>query len=284
MLPWRGAIDMGAAVVLTFREGLEAALILSIVLTFLKKSGAHELLRYVAYAAILAAGVSAAVGLIVFETTGSLVGRTEQLFEGTVMIAAAIVMTHVWRYSRNVRRQYEQKIAIGLHGSSARRSIFATAFLVVLIEGLEIVLFLRASVADGASGVFAGGVIGLVLAVGVGLVFYQTNRLRDAVLLFYFVGAMLILLAAGLLAHGIHEFQEAGVLPMLRENVWNTNGIVNEQVGVGKFLRSLLGYNGNPGLLEVIAWVTYMAVAGWHFQAGHFFRKMVPNLRRSLLR
>lgn len=275
---------MGAAAVLTFREGLEAAIILSIVLTFLKKAGELELPRYVAYAAILAAAVSAVVGLIVFETTGSLTGRAEQLFEGTTMIAAAIVITHVWRQSSNVRRQYEQKLTTGLGGSSARRAIFVTAFLAVLIEGLEIVLFLRASVQEGVGGVFVGGVIGLALAVGVGLVLYQTNRLRDAVLLFYVIGAMLIVLAAGLLAHGIHEFQEAGVLPMLRENVWNTNGIVNEQVGVGKFLRSLLGYNGNPELLEVIAWVTYLAVAGWYFQAGRFVRTLVPNLRKSLRR
>lgn len=273
---------MSAALLLTFREGLEAAVILSILLAFLRKAGERDLPRYVLYAALAAAATSIAAGIVVFETTGELTGRAEQLFEGTVMIVAAVVITHVWRHSRNVRRQYEDRTTAAVASTSARRAIFMTAFVVVLIEGLEIVLFLRATVADSAGSVLVGGVIGLALAAAVGLVVYQANRLRDAILLFYIVGAALIVLAAGLLAHGVHEFQEAGLIPIVRENVWNMNGILNEQEGVGKFLRSLLGYNGNPELLEVIVWVSYLTVAAWYFQAIRFIRTLIPNVRKSL--
>lgn len=273
---------MSAALLLTFREGLEAAVILSILLAFLRKAGERDLPRYVLYAALAAAATSIAAGIVVFETTGELTGRAEQLFEGTVMIVAAVVITHVWRHSRNVRRQYEDRTTAAVASTSARRAIFMTAFVVVLIEGLEIVLFLRATVADSAGSVLVGGVIGLALAAAVGLAVYQANRLRDAILLFYIVGAALIVLAAGLLAHGVHEFQEAGLIPIVRENVWNMNGILNEQEGVGKFLRSLLGYNGNPELLEVIVWVSYLTVAAWYFQAIRFIRTLIPNVRKSL--
>lgn len=273
---------MSAALLLTFREGLEAAVILSILLAFLRKAGERDLPRYVLYAALAAAATSIAAGIVVFETTGELTGRAEQLFEGTVMIVAAVVITHVWRHSRNVRRQYEDRTTAAVASTSARRAIFMTAFVVVLIEGLEIVLFLRATVADSAGSVLVGGVIGLALAAAVGLAVYQANRLRDAILLFYIVGAALIVLAAGLLAHGVHEFQEAGLIPIVRENVWNMNGILNEQEGVGKFLRSLLGYNGNPELLEVIVWVSYLTVAAWYFQAIRFIRTLLPNVRKSL--
>lgn len=273
---------MSAALLLTFREGLEAAVILSILLAFLRKAGERDLPRYVLYAALAAAATSIAAGIVVFETTGELTGRAEQLFEGTVMIVAAVVITHVWRHSRNVRRQYEERTTAAVASTSARRAIFMTAFVVVLIEGLEIVLFLRATVADSAGSVLVGGVIGLALAAAVGLAVYQANRLRDAILLFYIVGAALIVLAAGLLAHGVHEFQEAGLIPIVRENVWNMNGILNEQEGVGKFLRSLLGYNGNPELLEVIVWVSYLTVAAWYFQAIRFIRTLIPNVRKSL--
>lgn len=273
---------MSAALLLTFREGLEAAVILSILLAFLRKAGERDLPRYVLYAALAAAATSIAAGIVVFETTGELTGRAEQIFEGTVMIVAAVVITHVWRHSRNVRRQYEERTTAAVASTSARRAIFMTAFVVVLIEGLEIVLFLRATVADSAGSVLVGGVIGLALAAAVGLVVYQANRLRDAILLFYIVGAALIVLAAGLLAHGVHEFQEAGLIPIVRENVWNMNGILNEQEGVGKFLRSLLGYNGNPELLEVIVWVSYLTVAAWYFQAIRFIRTLIPNVRKSL--
>ncbi len=126
--------------------------------------------------------------------------------------------------------------------------------------------------------------IGLVLAAVVGLVVYQANRLRDAILLFYLVGAALIVLAAGLLAHGVHEFQEAGIFPILRENVWNTNGILDEKGGTGKFLRSLVGYNGNPELLEVIAWASYLTVAAWYFETVRFLRTLIPNARKNLTR
>lgn len=273
---------MSAALLLTFREGLEAAVILSILLAFLRKAGERDLPRYVLYAALAAAATSIAAGIVVFETTGELTGRAEQIFEGTVMIVAAVVITHVWRHSRNVRRQYEDRTTAAVASTSARRAIFMTAFVVVLIEGLEIVLFLRATVADSAGSVLVGGVIGLALAAAVGLAVYQANRLRDAILLFYIVGAALIVLAAGLLAHGVHEFQEAGLIPIVRENVWNMNGILNEQEGVGKFLRSLLGYNGNPELLEVIVWVSYLTVAAWYFQAIRFIRTLIPNVRKSL--
>lgn len=275
---------MSAALLLTFREGLEAAVILSILLAFLKRAGEQDLARYVLYAALAAAAMSVAAGVVVFETTGELEGRAEQLFEGTVMIVAAIVITHVWRHSRNVRRQYENQTAVALASTSARRAIFVTAFVVVLIEGLEVVLFLRATVGDSAGDAFVGGLIGLALAVAVGLVVYQANRLRDAILLFYLVGAALIVLAAGLLAHGVHEFQEAGIIPVLRENLWNTNGILDEGEGFGKFMRSLFGYNGNPELLEVIVWVSYLTVAAWYFQAVRFLRTLIPNARKSMTR
>ena len=75
---------------------------------------------------------------------------------------------------------------------------------------------------------------------------------------FTVTGILLIVFAAGLLAHGIHEFQEAGLLPMTVEHVWDTNGVVNEDSNVGQFLTALFGYNGNPSLLEVVAWPTYL--------------------------
>ncbi len=78
---------------------------------------------------------------------------------------------------------------------------------------------------------------------------------------FTVTGTLLIVFAAGLLAHGIHEFQEAGLLPMTIEHVWDTNGIVSESSTVGEFLRTLFGYNGNPSLLEVVAWAGFLVVA-----------------------
>jgi high-affinity iron transporter len=74
-------------------------------------------------------------------------------------------------------------------------------------------------------------------------------------------GLLLIVFAAGLLAHAVHEFQEAAILPETIEHLWNTNGIVSEDSHFGKFLTALFGYNGDPSALEVAAWVTYLSFA-----------------------
>jgi high-affinity Fe2+/Pb2+ permease len=98
--------------------------IVSILLACSLQEGEPDLPRYVLYAALAAAATSVAAGIVVFETTGELSGRAEQLFEGTVMIVAAVVITHVWRHSRNIRRQYKDRTAVTLASTSARRAIF----------------------------------------------------------------------------------------------------------------------------------------------------------------
>ncbi|HZJ03798.1 MAG TPA: FTR1 family protein, partial [Thermoleophilia bacterium] len=78
-------------------------------------------------------------------------------------------------------------------------------------------------------------------------------------------GAVIVVLAAGMLAYGLHELQEVGLVPVLVEHLWDMNGVLDEKVGVGAFLKSLVGYNENPSLLEVAAYWTYLAVVGWLF-------------------
>lgn len=75
-------------------------------------------------------------------------------------------------------------------------------------------------------------------------------------------GVLLIVFAAGLVAHGIHEFQEAGLLPVFIEHLWDTNPILDEKGTLGSILKSLFGYNGNPSLMEVLSYVGYYVVIG----------------------
>ena len=95
--------------------------------------------------------------------------------------------------------------------------------------------------------------------------------------------AFLIVIAAGLLAHGIHEFEEAGLIPILVEHLWNTNAILPEQSDLGRFLTALFGYNGNPSLVEVLGYVGYLAAGLWYyFRPGSgSFRQAGPAEDRS---
>ena len=79
---------------------------------------------------------------------------------------------------------------------------------------------------------------------------------------FQATGVLLIVFAAGLMAHGVHEFQEAGLLPVFIGHVWDINHLLDEKSTLGSVLKSLFGYNGNPSLMEVLSYVGYYAVIG----------------------
>jgi high-affinity iron transporter len=103
--------------------------------------------------------------------------------------------------------------------------------------------------------------LGLIVSIALGVVLYTGSRRLNLRQFFTVTGILLIVFAAGLLAHGIHEFQEAAILPTTVEHVWDTNRFVNEDSRVGEFLTALFGYNGNPSLLEVVAWAVFLVTA-----------------------
>lgn len=104
-----------------------------------------------------------------------------------------------------------------------------------------------------------------MVAIAIGYLVYKGSRFINLRTFFNITGVLLIFFAAGLLAHGIHEFQEAGIFPILQEEVWNTNRVLNESSGLGSFLKTLFGYNGNPELLEVLLYFAYLVGALWTF-------------------
>ena len=103
------------------------------------------------------------------------------------------------------------------------------------------------------------------------MVFHGSKRLNLRQF-FTVTGILLIVFAAGILAHAVHAFQEAGVLPAVSESVWNTNGILSESSNAGQFLEALFGYNGDPSLLEVLVWMGYLGIALTFF-LGPLFRR-----------
>lgn len=126
--------------------------------------------------------------------------------------------------------------------------------------------------------------MGLVLAVAAGWIFYQSNRMGDAILFFYLMSAILILLAAGLLAKGVHEFQEARFLPTFVEHIWDLGGVpvIGDTAGLGKFLKSVIGYDANPSLLQFVVWSAYAALSAWYFNARLFAQMVAHRLRKAL--
>jgi high-affinity iron transporter len=255
-----------AAALITLREGLEAALIVGIVLSVLRKLGHGERARPVwlgvgaAFVTSVAAGLALNALGVAFEGTG------EQVFEGTAMLLAASVLTWMIFWMQHQGRQVQAELELDVRQAAVRGggwALFSLAFVAVVREGIETVLFLTAAAFSATpTQTLLGGAGGLVVAVALGWFMFAGGKRLDVRTFFRVTSIVLILFAAGLVAHGVHELQEAALLPTLVEHVWNINPILNEDGTVGTFLEALFGYNGNPSLLEVIAYAAYFVIVG----------------------
>ncbi len=253
---------MLASLLLSLREGLEAALILGIVLGVLHKLKRTDLNKTVWLGAGIAAAISviAAVGLnflgMKFE------GLAEEIFEGVAMLLAAGVLTWMifWMHNSaaNLKGEIEAKTQEAALGKG-EKAIFALAFLAVFREGIELALFLLAiQETSSPAQTLIGVITGLAGAAVLGWMLFTSTSKLNLQSFFRVTNVLLIIFAAGLVAYGVHEFNEAGIIPSIIEHVWDINGILNEKSQFGLILKALVGYNGNPSLTEVIAYLGYL--------------------------
>jgi len=248
---------------LALREGFEIALILGIVLGALHQFKRRDLIPTVQLGAAIALLISVVGGITLTLIGAAFAGSAEEIFEGVMMWTAAGVLTWMilWMQSRAhlIKKMLTEEV-----GSAARlgkTALFVLAFVAVLREGIELALFLTASVFNsGVSQTVIGALGGLSVAALLGWGIFQAGIQLNMRRFFQVTSVLLVLFAAGLVAHGTHEFNEAGLIPGIVEHVWDTNGILDETSVVGLFLKTLFGYNGNPSLSEVLAYLTYFVV------------------------
>lgn len=271
---------MGSAFFLLFREGLEAALIIGIILGYLGKT------RHRAYGVHVLVGVLAGVigsiltALLFQRLIGGFQGRAEQIFEGLIMLLAVGVLTLMifWmrHQSQTIGKEIREKIDMVLAGRQ-KYGLVVLAFLSVYREGVEVVLFFQAALAAvGETQALVGGLLGLGVAVILAYLIFKASINLDIKIFFRVTGVILILISAGLLAGGVHELQEAGVIPVVIEHLYDINGLINEKGALGSILKGLLGYNGNPSLIEVLVYWSYLLTVGKRFL---FEAKVVGNPR-----
>lgn len=256
---------MIAAFLIALREGLEASLIIGIVFSFLSKTGRMRYRRY-AWAGVGAAlALSALVALGIQSIGAELEGPAEQIFEGTMMLLATLVLTWMiyWMkvQARSLRGALESELAEALEAGSPR-SLFAVTFFAVVREGVEMALLLAATafVTNGAD-TLIGSLLGLGAAALTGVLLYASVVRLNMRMFFRVSSVLLLLFAAGLFASSLHEFQEAGLLLTLQAHVWDVSSLLSAQSPVGQVLRALFGYNPSPSLVEVIGYVGYWAFA-----------------------
>lgn len=251
---------MLASFILSLREGIEAALVIGILLGAVRQIRRRDLVPAV-WAGTISALVVSVLAAIGLNAVGlALVEPGEQIFEGFIMFLAAVFLTWMifWmaRQSRNFKNDLESGVQQA--SQSGRKGLFVLAFVSVLREGVELALFLTAAVLASNSGeTLAGTLLGLGTAVLLGATLFASTLRLDLRRFFNVTGFILVLFAAGLIAHGVHEFNEIGWIPAIIDHVWDLNPVLNENSTLGQILKSLLGYNGNPSLTEVLAYGIY---------------------------
>jgi high-affinity iron transporter len=277
---------MGASFVIALREGIEAALIVSIVLAYLRQLGATDRGRLVWWGAIVAVVLSVGVGTAIFVAGAEFEGTAEQIFEGMVTLAAVGVLTWMifWmrRQGARIKSDLQEKVDTAL--VTGGFALAGLAFFAVLREGIETALFLYAAAKGTAvegtnvapAAQVLGAILGLGLAVVLGVMLYRGGIRMNLRSFFRVTGLLLIVVAAGLFAFALHELQEAGWLPFLGTHAFDISSTLPDDAGAGAILRGLLGYHADPTWLEVLGWVAYLVTVG-----GFFLRTPKPPGTKS---
>ncbi len=255
---------MFAGFLLSLREGLEAALIIGLLLGTLKKLDRPEFRTLVWFGAGLAIITSLITGYFLNLLGAKFEGRAEEIFEGLTMFLAAGMLTWMIVWLKRQSGEINQKLSSGVEQAVADQSglaLFSLAFLAVIREGIELAFFLIAiSVDADMAPIMIGAGLGLASVVVIAVLLFRSLIWLNLSRFFQVTSIILVLFAAGLVAHGVHEFNEAGLIPAFVEHLWDINYILDEKSTLGELMKTLLGYNGNPSLTEVISYLLYFIV------------------------
>jgi high-affinity iron transporter len=272
-------VDLGSftsGLLTGLREGVEAALIVSIILAYLAKTGNRRHFGKVYAGTIAAVVVSLAAGTGLFLTIGGFEEPYEQIFEAITMLVAAGVVTWMlfWmrRQAMSVKNELQASVDRALTEGGAI-GLAVLAFTAVIREGLETALFLvgQATSAEGAAtSVLLGAIAGLGLSVVIGIGFYRGARVVNLRSFFRWTGIALIFIAAGLLSRAVHELVEIGAIAIGTQAVFDLSAILPHAAidgapgGIallaGQFLRALFGYTSQPELITFVTWISYVGI------------------------
>lgn len=272
--PPPGEMDLSAgdvsALLIALREGIEMALVVGIVLAYLAQTGTLRAARWVWAGAAAAAAVSLGFLGVLNALDAEFEGTTEQIFEGTTMLLAAAFLTWMilWmlRNARYLKAELHRGVEAALARGAAHWGLFLLVFFAVVREGVELVLLLFAAPGEGK---FLGTIVGLAAAAGVGVAIYAFGRTIELRAFFRVTSALLVLFAAGLVAHAAHEFAEAGILAAVEgPKLWSTKALLPDDSGAGAILRALFGYQDEPTVIELVTYVAYFAVVWLLWRSG----------------
>ncbi len=255
------------------REGLEAALIVAILVAYLNRSGRRHLLPRVWMGVALAVALSVGFGALLTFGPRTLTFEAQETIGGVLsIVAVGFVTWMIFWMAKNARN-----LSTELHGQidsaveDGRRGLVIIAFLAVAREGLETALFLwaatKATTSDGQSNwePLTAALLGILTAVVLGYAFYRGALRINLTKFFAWTGGLLVIVAGGVLAYGVHDLQEAGVLPGLHNLAFDVSETIPPDSWTGTLLKGTFNFSPATTWLEALAWIAYVVPTMWLF-------------------
>lgn len=243
------------------REGLEAALVVGILISFAIKIDRRDVIARIWWGVAAAVAASFAAGAAIFYLLAESEDDVEPIIAGSLSIVAAALLTWMIFWMAKTARHLKSSLEGSLKNSISKSglSISIVAFTAVIREGVETALFIWASANSTGDGVPAIGMafVGIAVAVVLGWLISRGLMRINLSTFFLWTSAVLIVVAAGILAYGIHEFQEVGILPA-GAPVYDLSPWLGKETIIGSFLYGLISFRANPSLLEMIVWAAYV--------------------------
>lgn len=259
------------------REGLEAALVVSILVTYLVRTDRKSYVRFVTYGVASAVIFSATIGTVLQVIEQSLSDKVEPIFAGTISILAVGFVTWMVFWMKKSARTMSSDLRSRLDVAAVTGSGLAVAlmaFAAVAREGAETAVFFWAAAhANGNELVsLVGLILGLITAVVLGVAFYRSTIKLNLSTFFKVTGVLLTIVAAGVLSYGIHEFQEIGWLPGEDNVVLNLTAQLPEGSVIATVMAGLFNLSAKTTALQAVAWFSYIVVV-----LTMFLAKPSPN-------
>jgi high-affinity iron transporter len=256
---------MLATLVIFLREGVEASMIIAILLAYLNRIGRRDHFRDVFIGVGAALILATAGGAVAYETIRSYDGsRVQTIFETATFLVAATVLTYMtfWmrKHARSLSKELRARADAALDGR-ARWGLGLLAFQAVGREGLETVVFTLAIIFSTSTvGALSGAAIGLAGALAIAFVIYKLGHKLNLARFFTVIGVLLMVFAAGLLADSVENLQQLGWLPVLSSPMWHSARLLSESSAFGDVLHSFFGYSDAPTPMQLLIYLGYLAI------------------------
>ncbi|MFJ8080790.1 iron uptake transporter permease EfeU [Streptomyces sp. NPDC096205] len=245
------------------REGLEASLVVCILIAYLVKTGRRDALKPIWTGIGVAVALALGFGCALEFGSQELTFEAQEMLGGTLSVIAVGLVTWMvfWmrRTARHLKAELHGKLDSAL--STGTVALVVTAFLAVGREGLETALFVWTSVraaGDGSPRPLIGAGLGLATAVFLGWLFYRGALRINLAKFFTWTGGMLVVVAAGVLAYGFHDLQEADFLPGLTDKAFDISGAIPPDSWYGTLLKGIFNFQPDPTVLQVTVWLLYL--------------------------